>query len=139
MSARSKKAKQAEPGNTDTSQAQVAAAGTGEDTPPPASVDEPLVVGIGASAGGLEAYKAFFDANLRAGTAGVMFWILTPDPKRGYGVNYTTDRDRELFRWVRAFNPYDLYSKAAERPNVVALRPYYEELIAEFFPPVLQW
>jgi inositol oxygenase len=49
------------------------------------------------------------------------------------------DHDREMFAWVRAFNPYDLYTKSAERPDVVALRPYYEELIAEFFPPVLQW
>ena len=48
-------------------------------------------------------------------------------------------RDRELFAWVRAFNPYDLYSKSAERPDVERLRPYYEELIAEYFPPVLQW
>jgi inositol oxygenase len=47
--------------------------------------------------------------------------------------------DREMFRWVRAFNPYDLYSKAAQRPNVAELRPYYEDLIAEFFPPVLDW
>ena len=44
-----------------------------------------------------------------------------------------------MFRWVRAFNPYDLYSKAAERPDVEKLRPYYEELIAEYFPPVLNW
>src|SRR5438874_8564500 len=36
--------------------------------------------------------------------------------------------DREMFAWVRAFNPYDLYTKSAERPNVLALRPYYEEL-----------
>jgi len=49
------------------------------------------------------------------------------------------EHDQEMFRWVRAFNPYDLYSKAAERPNVAALRPFYEELIAEFFPPVLNW
>jgi len=49
------------------------------------------------------------------------------------------DHDREMFRWVRAFNPYDLYSKAAARPNVAALKPFYEELIAEFFPPVLDW
>lgn len=47
--------------------------------------------------------------------------------------------DREMFAWVRAFNPYDLYSKAAERPSVERLRPFYEELIAEFFPPVLSW
>jgi inositol oxygenase len=49
------------------------------------------------------------------------------------------ERDRKMFKWVRAFNPYDLYSKAAKRPDVTALRPYYEELIAEYFPPVLNW
>lgn len=49
------------------------------------------------------------------------------------------DRDREMFEWVRKFNPYDLYSKAAARPDVAALRPYYEKLIGEFFPPVLDW
>jgi inositol oxygenase len=51
----------------------------------------------------------------------------------------TTAKDRELLRWVRAFNPYDLYSKAAARPDVAALRPFYQELIAEFFPPTLSW
>jgi inositol oxygenase len=49
------------------------------------------------------------------------------------------DRDREMFEWVRAFNPYDLYSKSAARPDVAALRPFYEELIAEFFPAALDW
>jgi inositol oxygenase len=49
------------------------------------------------------------------------------------------DRDRELFAWVRAFNPYDLYSKSATRPDVARLRPFYEDLIAEFFPPALSW
>jgi inositol oxygenase len=49
------------------------------------------------------------------------------------------DHDREMFKWVRKFNPYDLYSKAAARPDVAALRPFYEELIAEYFPPVLDW
>jgi inositol oxygenase len=48
-------------------------------------------------------------------------------------------RDREMFAWVRAFNPYDLYSKSAVRPDVARLRPFYEELMAEFLPPVLQW
>lgn len=42
----------------------------------------------------IEWFKSFFDGNARAGTAGSMFWILTPDPKRGYGVNYTTPRDK---------------------------------------------
>jgi inositol oxygenase len=49
------------------------------------------------------------------------------------------DRDREMFRWVRAFNPYDLYSKAAARPDVTTLRPFYEDLIAEFFPAKVAW
>jgi inositol oxygenase len=46
-------------------------------------------------------------------------------------------KDRKYFAAVRAFNPYDLYSKAAERPNIDALRPFYEELWNEFFPPQL--
>jgi len=49
------------------------------------------------------------------------------------------DRDAALMRWVRRFNPFDLYSKSAERPDVKRLRPFYEELVAEFLPPVLQW
>lgn len=48
-------------------------------------------------------------------------------------------RDRQLFDSVRAFNPYDLYSKSDSRPDVEALRPYYEDLIAEFFPPTIAW
>jgi len=49
------------------------------------------------------------------------------------------DHDRAMFDWVRAFNPYDLYTKRDRRPEVATLRPYYEDLIAEFFPPVLRW
>ena len=49
------------------------------------------------------------------------------------------DHDRRMFDWVREFNPYDLYSKGEAPPDVDALRPYYQDLIAEFFPPVLKW
>ena len=50
------------------------------------------------------------------------------------------DRDRELFATaVKKFNPYDLYSKTPVRPDVNALRPYYEDLIAEYFPSKLRW
>jgi inositol oxygenase len=49
------------------------------------------------------------------------------------------DRDRELMGWVRAFNPYDLYTKGGVKPDVAALRPYYEGLIAEYFPTSLAW
>jgi inositol oxygenase len=42
--------------------------------------------------------------------------------------------DREMFEWVKKFNPYDLYSKGDAKPNPVELRPYYEGLIGKFFP-----
>lgn len=47
--------------------------------------------------------------------------------------------DDELMKWVREFNQYDLYTKRDERMDVAALRPYYEGLIAEFFPDTLSW
>ncbi len=49
------------------------------------------------------------------------------------------DHDREMFTWVKAFNPYDLYSKADQPPNIAGLKPYYEDLIAEFFPEKVRW
>jgi inositol oxygenase len=59
--------------------------------------------------------------------------------REGAYAHLMNDRDRALFASVRAFNPYDLYSKAPERPDVARLRPFYEDLIEEFFPPVLSW
>ena len=44
------------------------------------------------------------------------------------------DHDREMFEWVKKFNPYDLYSKSPVPPDVKELRPYYEELIARYLP-----
>lgn len=49
------------------------------------------------------------------------------------------DHDQKLFHWVREFNQYDLYSKSHEAPDVKALRPYYEDLVAEFLPAQLNW
>jgi inositol oxygenase len=49
------------------------------------------------------------------------------------------DKDRKLFEWVRKFNPYDLYSKSAERPSIEAVRPYYEDLISVYFPDRISW
>jgi len=44
------------------------------------------------------------------------------------------DHDREMFDWVRKFNPYDLYSKSPKPPVVSELKPYYEALIAKYLP-----
>jgi len=49
------------------------------------------------------------------------------------------DHDREMFDWVRRFNPYDLYSKGTERPKLSDLRPYYDDLVAEYFPERIAW
>jgi len=47
--------------------------------------------------------------------------------------------DQRLMDVVRAFNPYDLYSKSPERPDLERLRTYYEDLVAEYLPDTLQW
>jgi inositol oxygenase len=52
---------------------------------------------------------------------------------------FMDDRDKRMLPWVKEFNPYDLYSKSAERPDLEKLKPYYEELIAEYLPAELRW
>jgi inositol oxygenase len=49
------------------------------------------------------------------------------------------ENDGRMFEWVRKFNPYDLYSKGRERPNREEIQPYYEDLVAEFFPAEIDW
>ena len=51
----------------------------------------------------------------------------------------TNAQDREMLSWVLEFNRYDLYTKSHGAPDLVKLRPYYEDLIAEFFPAKLCW
>lgn len=48
-------------------------------------------------------------------------------------------QDRKHLKDVQAFNPYDLYTKSHAKPDTKALRPYYEDLIAEFFPAKIRW
>jgi inositol oxygenase len=62
-----------------------------------------------------------------------------PWHQEGEYLHLTDERDRERLHWVRVFNGYDLYSKSDEPPDPAALRPFYEELIAEHFPPRLRW
>jgi inositol oxygenase len=44
------------------------------------------------------------------------------------------DHDRELFKWVDLFNPYDLYSKNPTPPVWAELKPYYEALVKKYLP-----
>jgi len=49
------------------------------------------------------------------------------------------EQDREMKQWVLRFNPYDLYSKGHTKPDMKELKPYYDDLFAEFFPSKLDW
>jgi inositol oxygenase len=57
-----------------------------------------------------------------------------PAHREGAYQHLMSAHDREMFEWVKRFNPYDLYSKSAERPSAVELRPYYQGLIDKYFP-----
>ena len=49
------------------------------------------------------------------------------------------EKDREMLGWVKKFNPYDLYSKGHSKPDLQRLKPYYDDLFAEFLPEKLSW
>jgi inositol oxygenase len=62
-----------------------------------------------------------------------------PAHKHGAYRHLMNDHDERMFEWVRKFNPYDLYSKGRERPNAKEIMPYYEDLVAEYFPSEIAW
>jgi mannan endo-1,4-beta-mannosidase len=71
------------------------------------SIKKPLVFGeFGMGADGYKGssqvdwYRGYFDHTARDGAAGAMFWILTPDPQRGYGLTYSAPRDASVLAEV---------------------------------------
>jgi inositol oxygenase len=62
-----------------------------------------------------------------------------PAHREGAYTHLMSAHDREMFAWVRTFNPFDLYSKSHTKPSVETLKPYYQDLIAEFFPAKIRW
>jgi mannan endo-1,4-beta-mannosidase len=68
------------------------------------SIRKPLVFGeFGMGPDGYKGFSqtawfhAYFEGAARAGVGGAMFWILTPDAGRSYGVTYSAPRDWPLF------------------------------------------
>lgn len=49
-----------------------------------------------------------------------------------------SSHDKDMFKWVDKFNPYDLYSKSPKAPVVAELKPYYEDLIAKYLPATVK-
>jgi mannan endo-1,4-beta-mannosidase len=87
------------------------------------SLRKPLVVGeFGMGVEGyngasqLEWFRALFEGNARAGAGGAMFWILTPDARRGYGVTYSTSRDQQLLGEVARASQMFASLQSAEVP-----------------------
>jgi inositol oxygenase len=50
-----------------------------------------------------------------------------------------SEHDHAMFKWVKLFNPYDLYSKNPNQKSWEELRPYYENLVAKYFPATLKF
>ena len=59
--------------------------------------------------------------------------------RHGAYQHLANEQDRAMLEWVNKFNPYDLYSKGHTKPNLQELKPYYDDLFAEFLPPTLSW
>ncbi len=88
------------------------------------SLGKPLVLGeFGMSVDGhrgvsqVDWYRAFFDGNAAAGAGGAMFWILTPDAGRGYGVTYSSPRDEALLREVTRASQVFAALQSADLPS----------------------
>lgn len=88
------------------------------------SLGKPLVMGeFGMGVEGhngfsqREWFKAYFDGSARSGAGGVMFWILTPDARRGYGVTYSTPRDQELLAEISRASQMFKTLESAELPS----------------------
>lgn len=49
------------------------------------------------------------------------------------------DHDREMLKWVKLFNPYDLYSKSPTPPDWTQLKGYYGDLVGKYLPETLRF
>jgi inositol oxygenase len=67
------------------------------------------------------------------------FHSFYPWHRQGAYTHLMNDKDAVMLEWVKKFNPYDLYSKGHSKPNLQQLKPYYDDLFAEFLPEKLDW
>ncbi|MDQ2937155.1 MAG: cellulase family glycosylhydrolase [Acidobacteriota bacterium] len=88
------------------------------------SIKKPIVFGeFGMGVDGYNGFsqatwfRAYFESNVQAGSAGAMFWILTPDPGRGYGVTYVAPRDQSVLNEVTRASQMFSSLAAADPPE----------------------
>lgn len=68
------------------------------------------------------------------GLAMIRYHSFYPWHREGAYKYLMSEEDKKSLKIVQTFNPYDLYSKSDIRYSVDELKPYYLELIDEFFP-----
>lgn len=73
------------------------------------------------------------------GLAMLRYHSFYPWHREGAYSQLASDHDRAMLPWVLKFNQYDLYTKSHEAPSEEKLRPFYQDLINEFFPPKIRW
>ena len=73
------------------------------------------------------------------GLAMIRYHSFYPWHSEGAYRHLMDEHDHKMLEYVKLFNPYDLYSKSDDPPDVEQLRPFYEALIAEFFPTRIAW
>lgn len=49
------------------------------------------------------------------------------------------ETDKQMLKWVKLFNPYDLYSKCPDMPGWEVLKPYYQALVDKYLPKVIKF
>jgi inositol oxygenase len=69
----------------------------------------------------------------------IRFHSFYPWHNKGAYKHLTNEADEAQLEWVLKFNAHDLYSKSDAKQDVQALKPYYQKLIAKYFPAELKW
>lgn len=62
-----------------------------------------------------------------------------PWHREGAYDQFCNAKDRAMMAWVLKFNTYDLYTKSHEAPVVEQVKPFYLDLIREYFPAKVRW
>lgn len=76
----------------------------------------------------------------KEGLAMLRYHSCYPIHREGAYDHLMNEHDKEMLKAVKAFNPYDLYSKSDDLYDLEELSKYYKELIDEYFPnKVVEW
>ena len=75
----------------------------------------------------------------KEGLAMLRYHSFYPWHREGAYTELANDHDRAMLPWVLKFNEYDLYTKSHGAPKEEELKPFYEELIADYFPAKVRW